>query len=117
MLATAAEEIGAGRLDTPIEVKGKDEIARLAASFQTMAEQIKESFATLEQKVADRTRTFAPFPPNSANGTSCRYAPSTPACAAKAIASLRKVDELCLSQTRWTCLAARTQEPRHIGSL
>ena len=56
MLATAAEEIGAGRLDTPIEVKGKDEIARLAASFQIMADQIRESFATLEQKVADRTR-------------------------------------------------------------
>ncbi|MBI2553574.1 MAG: response regulator [Candidatus Rokubacteria bacterium] len=56
MLATAAEEIGAGHLDTPIGVAGKDEIGRLAASFQTMAEQIKESFATLEQKVADRTR-------------------------------------------------------------
>ncbi|MBI4587901.1 MAG: response regulator [Candidatus Rokubacteria bacterium] len=56
MLTTAAEEIGAGRLDTPIEGKGKDEIARLASSFRTMAEQIKEDFATLEQKVADRTR-------------------------------------------------------------
>jgi signal transduction histidine kinase/DNA-binding response OmpR family regulator len=55
-LATAAEDIGAGHLDTPIEVVGQDEIARLAASFRTMAEQIRESFATLEQKVAARTR-------------------------------------------------------------
>jgi signal transduction histidine kinase/CheY-like chemotaxis protein len=55
-LTMAAEDIGAGHLDAPIEIKGKDEIARLASSFQAMAEQIKESFATLEQKVADRTR-------------------------------------------------------------
>jgi signal transduction histidine kinase/CheY-like chemotaxis protein len=56
MLTTAAEEIGAGNLDTPIEAKGKDEIARLAGSFRTMAAQIRGHFLTLEQKVADRTR-------------------------------------------------------------
>jgi len=56
ILTTAAEEIGAGHLDTPIDLRGKDEIARLASSFRTMAEQIKESFRTLEQKVNDRTR-------------------------------------------------------------
>ena len=56
MLTTAAEEIGAGNLDTPIEAEGKDEIARLAFSFQTMVTQIREHFLTLEQKVADRIR-------------------------------------------------------------
>ncbi len=56
MLTTVAEEIGAGNLDTPIETRGKDEIARLGGSFKTMAAQIKEDFLTLEQKVADRTR-------------------------------------------------------------
>ncbi|MBI3625561.1 MAG: HAMP domain-containing protein, partial [Candidatus Rokubacteria bacterium] len=56
ILTTAAEEIGAGNLDTPIEAKGEDEVARLAESFRTMAAQIREHVLTLEQKVAIRTR-------------------------------------------------------------
>ncbi len=56
VLTSAAEEIGAGNLNAPIEITGTDEVARLAASLRTMAEQIKEDFATLEQKVAARTR-------------------------------------------------------------
>ena len=55
-LQASAQDIGAGLLDRRIDVRTGDEIEALAAQFNTMTGQLKESYATLEQKVADRTR-------------------------------------------------------------
>ncbi|HEX9822068.1 MAG TPA: response regulator [Methylomirabilota bacterium] len=55
-LRQAADAIGAGRLDTEIEVGGRDEIGRLAERFRVMAGQLREHIATLEQRVDERTR-------------------------------------------------------------
>ena len=54
-LQYSARRIAEGDLDTPINTSGGDEIAQLAKAFNTMASQLKISFATLEQKVAERT--------------------------------------------------------------
>ena len=55
-LTRAADEFGAGHLDTPVPVGGADEVGRLAARFRAMAAQLREQIETLEQKVDERTR-------------------------------------------------------------
>ena len=55
-LQAGAERIGAGALDQRIDVKTGDELEGLADQFNRMAAQLHESYATLEQKVEDRTR-------------------------------------------------------------
>jgi len=55
-LRDAADEIGAGRLDTEVAVEGRDEVGRLAERFRIMAGQLREHITTLEQKVDERTR-------------------------------------------------------------
>lgn len=61
-LRAAAAEMGEGKLDTKIEIKTKDEIGKLAASFNDMAAKLKdshfklkESHKQLEEKVQERT--------------------------------------------------------------
>jgi signal transduction histidine kinase len=54
-LARGAARIGGGDLDHRIEVYSGDEVQSLADSFNDMGKRLKESYATLEQKVADRT--------------------------------------------------------------
>src|SRR5262249_46325643 len=55
-LRNAAEQIGAGHLDTEIAVEGCDEVSRLAERFRAMADQLREHITTLELKVDERTR-------------------------------------------------------------
>ena len=55
-LQAGAARIGAGALDQRIDVKTGDELEGLADQFNRMAAQLQESYATLEQKVEDRTR-------------------------------------------------------------
>ena len=55
-LRNAADQIGAGRLDTEVAVEGRDEVGRLAERFRAMAGQLREHIATLEQRVDERTR-------------------------------------------------------------
>jgi two-component system NtrC family sensor kinase len=55
-LHEGAEEIGKGNLDVKLNIKTNDEIELLANEFNRMAEKLKESYSTLEQKVNDRTR-------------------------------------------------------------
>ncbi len=55
-LETGAARIGTGALDQRIEVRTGDELEALADQFNRMAEQLRESYANLEQKVEDRTR-------------------------------------------------------------
>ena len=55
-LEAGAARIGAGALDQKIDVKTGDELEGLADQFNRMAGQLHDSYATLEQKVEDRTR-------------------------------------------------------------
>ncbi|MEO8005763.1 MAG: GAF domain-containing protein [Betaproteobacteria bacterium] len=56
VLQTGAAKIGAGALDQRIEVETGDELQALGEEFNRMAEKLQESYAGLEQKVAERTR-------------------------------------------------------------
>jgi len=58
-LATGAARIGGGDLDHRIDVRSGDEVQSLAESFNDMGSRLKESYATLERKVADRTRELS----------------------------------------------------------
>jgi len=56
-LAIAAKKISSGDLTVTVEDGDqKDEIGMLAGSFSLMTRKLRESYANLEQKVADRTR-------------------------------------------------------------
>ncbi|MEM7030174.1 MAG: cache domain-containing protein, partial [Chloroflexota bacterium] len=48
-LSRAAEHIGRGKLNTPLPQVGSYEVSRLTASFQQMADQLQQSFQTLEE--------------------------------------------------------------------
>jgi len=54
-LATGAARIGGGDLDHRIEVNSGDEVQALADSFNEMGARLKEYYAGLEHKVAERT--------------------------------------------------------------
>ena len=58
-LQTGAARIGAGALDQRIEVRTGDELEALADEFNRMSGRLRESYATLEQKVEERTRELA----------------------------------------------------------
>lgn len=55
-LTESATEVAEGQLDQVIEVPNRDEITELAIAFNEMTAQLRRSFDTLEQQVADRTR-------------------------------------------------------------
>jgi signal transduction histidine kinase len=55
-LQAGAAKIGEGDLGERIEVRTGDELEALADQFNSMASQLKESYAGLERKVEERTR-------------------------------------------------------------
>jgi signal transduction histidine kinase len=55
-LQAGAARIGAGDLAHRLEIRTGDELEALAEQFNSMTAQLRESYATLEQKVEDRTR-------------------------------------------------------------
>jgi signal transduction histidine kinase len=55
-LQAGAARIGAGELDQRIDVRTGDELEALGDQFNSMAGQLKESYAGLERKVDERTR-------------------------------------------------------------
>ncbi len=55
-LQAGAARIGAGELDQRIAVRTGDELEALGDQFNSMAAQLKESYAGLERKVEERTR-------------------------------------------------------------
>ena len=59
MLEAGAARIGEGHLSHRIEVHSADEVEGLAAQFNRMAEQLQESYATLEQRVEERTHELS----------------------------------------------------------
>ena len=56
LLQAGAARIGAGDLDSRIDVRTGDELESLADQFNTMAGQLQQSYAGLERKVAERTQ-------------------------------------------------------------
>src|SRR5207237_9177316 len=55
VLQEGAQRIGAGDLDSQIEVKTGDELESLADQFNSMTAQLREYYAGLERKVDERT--------------------------------------------------------------
>jgi signal transduction histidine kinase len=58
-LQAGTARIGSGALDQRIEVHTGDELEALAEEFNRMTERLRDSYTTLEQKVAERTRDLA----------------------------------------------------------
>src|SRR5438445_154966 len=58
-LQAGAARIGGGDLGHRIDVRTRDELQDLGEQFNRMAGQLQESYATLEQKVDDRTRELS----------------------------------------------------------
>jgi serine phosphatase RsbU (regulator of sigma subunit) len=54
-LSEAASSLSTGNWDQTVRVQGTDEMHQLATAFNKMSAQLKESFATLEDKVKERT--------------------------------------------------------------
>jgi signal transduction histidine kinase len=57
-LQEGAAKIGAGDLAQRLELQTSDELEDLAQQFNRMTAQLQESYATLEQKVEERTRAL-----------------------------------------------------------
>jgi signal transduction histidine kinase/CheY-like chemotaxis protein/HPt (histidine-containing phosphotransfer) domain-containing protein len=58
-LTEGAARIGGGDLDQRLAIRTGDELEALGAQFNQMAEQLSESYATLERKVVERTAELA----------------------------------------------------------
>src|ERR1051326_352282 len=58
-LQTGAQRIGGGDLAQRISINTGDELEALGGQFNRMAERLQESYATLEQKVEERTQQLA----------------------------------------------------------
>ncbi len=58
-LHAGAERIGSGELDFRLDIRTGDEIGQLAGEFNRMAAKLSESYASLEQGVAERTADLA----------------------------------------------------------
>ncbi|TVT19144.1 HAMP domain-containing histidine kinase [Amycolatopsis acidiphila] len=58
-VGNAARQLGEGRLDTRVPVRGRDEVAELARSFNSMAQQVGDSIAELHAKDRQQRRFVA----------------------------------------------------------
>jgi nitrate/nitrite-specific signal transduction histidine kinase len=58
-LTQAAKEVAGGRFGQVIPLRTHDEIEELATQFNRMSARLEESYATLEQRVENRTRELA----------------------------------------------------------
>lgn len=67
-LQAGAAEIGSGRLSHRISIKTGDELEELGDQFNDMAARLEASYATLEDKVAERTEQLA-----TANAAKSRF--------------------------------------------
>ena len=57
-LTATAQEVAAGNLNSQAQVVSSDEIGTLASTFNTMTSRLRDSFATLEDRVAERTQSL-----------------------------------------------------------
>ena len=83
-LAVAAQGIARGDLDQQIDVHSGDEIGQMADAFRVMTARLRESYATLEQRVAERTRDLSEsLEQQTATNESCAPSPPPPARSSK----------------------------------
>jgi len=54
-LSEAARQIGRGRLDVEVDVRGEDEIGQLASAFREMQDRLRRIYEQLESRVEERT--------------------------------------------------------------
>ena len=59
VLRQGAMRIGSGEFDHRIEINSRDEFEEVAGAFNDMAERLHDIYATLEKRVADRTRELS----------------------------------------------------------
>lgn len=57
-LTMVAESISQGNLNATVDVQSQNETGILAKAFNNMTKQLRETFASLEQRIADRTRNL-----------------------------------------------------------
>ena len=57
-LSQAAQRMGSGDLAQPVKVGGATEVVTLAQAFNGMADQLRELIGSLEERVAERTRSL-----------------------------------------------------------
>ena len=75
-LQAGAERIGGGEFDHRLSIKTGDELEALANQFNRSAAALEESYATLEQRVEDRTRELSELlEQQTARPRSCRSFP------------------------------------------
>jgi GAF domain-containing protein/HAMP domain-containing protein len=55
-LTSFAEQVASGDLEQRVEIKSKDEIGRLARSFNNMTDELSHLYRSLEQRVLQRTK-------------------------------------------------------------
>ncbi|MFT3892837.1 MAG: cache domain-containing protein [Anaerolineales bacterium] len=58
-LTNIAEQVKSGNLNVQVPVETSDEIGTLAQTFNSMSTQLRESFSSMEKRVADRTRDLS----------------------------------------------------------
>jgi len=58
-LQAGAQRIGSGELDLRLDIRTGDELEALANQFNRTAKALEDSYATLEQRVEDRTRELS----------------------------------------------------------
>ncbi|GAB1717930.1 MAG: adenylate cyclase [Nitrobacter sp.] len=58
-LNTGAQRLGGGDFEHRIDVRTGDELEQLAGQFNSMADQLRETYSDLERKVKERTRELA----------------------------------------------------------
>lgn len=90
-LTSDAQELGAGKLDTPINLPRKDELGTLASVLDNTRQQIYELLQTLEQRVEERTIELTRA--NEKNERRARQL-ETIAQVARAVTSLRDLNQL-----------------------
>jgi GAF domain-containing protein/HAMP domain-containing protein len=90
-LTETAQELGKGNLDARAYVRGRDEIATLAHTLNSMAARLRESIQSLEKRVRDRTVALEVASSNAAR-RAAQFEAITQVT--RAIGSIRNMDEL-----------------------
>jgi signal transduction histidine kinase len=88
VLRQATAHISAGVLDSPIEMRGSDEIEALARDFNRMTERLSASYAELEGRLRNAPRSCR------MRATRCRSSP--PELETLSARLVRQVDDLAL---------------------